>query len=336
MIELRRVLGALTLCLAVALGVGPRPALAQDRTKADELVERGDYLFKSGYYFRASDSYRLALLEDPTSPWKKLSFAHSLFAVGQYGYASYALRRGVAEIDPKANFQPEVAPLFPSRRRFQQALRDLKRYVTYSPRDAAGLSVLGYVLYTVPGEERRSRDMFNYLLKLNPDDAFASFFLAQLDRRAREENAPEAQVGLPAQLLLKGFTPEAVERVHSALRVHPGVGALTLIESGVYPKLRFRYEGQALETDLANLLSSLSLEASLREVPTAPENELRSFIAELKPVEPAPEESPAPSEPGPEAAPEEKSPLKERLPAPVRERERLENEWPAPKPAESR
>ena len=29
-------------------------------------------------------------------------------------------------------------------------------------------------------------------------------------------------------------------------------------------------------------------------------------------------------------------PLKDRVPAPTRERERLENEWPDPKPAEAR
>ena len=69
--------------------------------------------------------------------------------------ASYALRRGIAELDSDATFRPEIATLFPSRRAFTQALRDLKRYVTYSPRDPAGLTALGYVLYTVPGEERR-------------------------------------------------------------------------------------------------------------------------------------------------------------------------------------
>lgn len=336
MTDLRRApwpLLLLLLCLAGPLAA--QPAWAQDRTKADELAERGDYLFKSGYYFRASDSYRLALLEDPTSPWKKLSFAHSLFAVGQYGYASYALRRAVAELDPKKTFQPEVAPLFPSRRRFQQALRDLKRYVTYSPRDAAGLTVLGYVLYSVTGEERRCRDMFNYLLKLNPDDAFAQFFLDQLDRRARQAKDPAAKEGEPAQLLLKGYDEEVPERVHEALRVHPGVKALTFVESGVFPKLRFRYVGKSLEGNLKNLLASLSITAELREVPTAPGNELRSFIAEAPAEEEPVVEAPGPA-PAEESEPETKTPLKDKVPAPERARERLENEWPAPKPAKAR
>lgn len=166
------------------------PAAAQSTTKADDLLNQGDYLFKTGYYLKASEHYRLALLEDPSSPWKKLAFGHSLFAIGNYSYASYALRRGVAELDPNEPFRPDVAGLFPSRRAFSQALRDLKRYVTYSPRDPAGLTVLGYVLYAVDGEERRCRDMLLYLRRLDRDDPFAEFFLRQLERRTREGGGP--------------------------------------------------------------------------------------------------------------------------------------------------
>ena len=78
------------------------PAFAQDKTRADELSDQGDYFFKAGYYFRAADNYRLALLEDPTSPWKKLAFGHSLFATGQYGYASYA--QGFGTLGAKKGF----------------------------------------------------------------------------------------------------------------------------------------------------------------------------------------------------------------------------------------
>ncbi|RMG09199.1 MAG: hypothetical protein D6731_20225 [Planctomycetota bacterium] len=171
----------LLICCGLLLGA---PARAQEAVR-DEHLERGDTLFKMGDYVKASEHYRLALLDDPSSPWKKLAFGHALFAISNYSYASYALRRGVAELDPSKPFMPEVAALFPSRRAFTEALRNLKRYVTYSPRDPAGLTVLGYVLYTVPGEERRCRDMFLYLKRLDPGDPFADFFLAQLRRRAK-------------------------------------------------------------------------------------------------------------------------------------------------------
>ncbi len=187
----------------LSVGLAPTDAAAQQPAQADELLHKGDYYFKAGYYFKASESYRLALLEDPTSPWKKLAFGNALFAIGNYSYASYALRRGVAELDPAEPFRPDVAGLFPSRRKFTQAVRDLKRYVTYSPRDPAGLTVLGYVLFSIDGEEQRCRAMLEYLKRLDPDDPFADFFLAQLRRRTRNqvqgEAVPEAEAMPPLE-----------------------------------------------------------------------------------------------------------------------------------------
>ncbi|MGE0709582.1 MAG: tetratricopeptide repeat protein [Planctomycetota bacterium] len=324
---------ALLPALVALLLAGPAAAVrAQDKTRADELLDQGDYFFKAGYFFRAADSYRLALLEDPTSPWKKLAFGHSLFATGQYGYAAFALRKGVGELDPAQTFAPEVAELFPSRRRFQQALRDLKRSVTYSPRDPAGLTVLGYVLYTIPGEERRCRDIFRYLKKLDPDDAFASFFLGQLDRRKSPAEAPARTSARAVQVLLRDFDDALVLKLRAALQVHPGVKDLAPDTAGPYPRLRFDWEGkERVETSLQNVLKSLGLKHTLRPIPRPEESEEAplTFIVALEKPEPKPEgATPAPPAP--------KRSLKEQLPPPSPERERLENEWPAPAPAPAR
>ncbi|HBP21161.1 MAG TPA: hypothetical protein DEA08_25660 [Planctomycetes bacterium] len=314
------------------------PAFAQDKTRADELSDQGDYFFKAGYYFRAADNYRLALLEDPTSPWKKLAFGHSLFATGQYGYASYALRKGVAELDPTQTLAPEVAALFPSRRRFQQALRDLKRYVTYSPRDPAGLTVLGYVLYTVRGEERRCRDLFRYLQKLDPNDAFARYFLDQLDRRGKAPPAPAQAAGQEVRLLLRDFEDEQVVKLRSALQVHPGVKALTPDEGGPYPSLGFEYTGKdSISAAVTNVLKSLGFPHKLRAVPTADKSGPLTFVLASPVARPKPDEpKESPAAPPAPAKPSDDKKLQEKLPAPKQQRERLENEWPEPAPAPAR
>jgi tetratricopeptide (TPR) repeat protein len=167
---------------------------AQAAGPGAEHLAKGDYYFKAGYYLKASEHYRLALLEDPTSPWKKLAFGHALFAIGNYSYASYALRRGVNQLEQEAAFRPEIEPLFASKRAFVQAMRDLKKYVTYSPRDPAGLTVLGYVLFSVPGEERRCRDMFLYLKRLDRNDPFAAYFLKQLEARGTRGDTPSTEL----------------------------------------------------------------------------------------------------------------------------------------------
>lgn len=183
--------GALVVAVALASGGAAR---AQAPSEGDHVAQ-GDYFFKAGYYLKASEHYRLALLEDPGDPHKKLAFGHALFAIGNYSYASYALRRAVEQLDPKEDFRPALARQFPSERAFTQALRDLKRYVTHSPRDPAGLTVLGYVLFTVDGEERRARDMFEYLRRLDPKDPFAERFLRLLASRPLPPPGLELETG---------------------------------------------------------------------------------------------------------------------------------------------
>jgi hypothetical protein len=158
----------------------------------DDNVAKGDYYFKTGYYLKASEAYRVAVLADPSNAWKKLAFGHALFAIGNYSYSSYALRRAVSQLDVKTPFAPDVSSLFPSKKAFEKAVKDLKRYVTYSPRDPAGLSVLGYMLFA-QGEDDRAKEMFVYLERLpkNDNDAFAAFFLKQIEARKGGPRTPE-------------------------------------------------------------------------------------------------------------------------------------------------
>lgn len=159
----------------------------------DKNVAKGDYYFKAGYYYKASEHYRLAVQQNPTSPDKILRFGHSLFAIGNYSYASYALRKGLSRRDPSKRFRPELASLFPSERDFVQVLRDLKVYVTYRPRDPAGLTVLSYVLYTIPGEETRCRELLGYLRRHDKDDPYVAFMLHQMGQR----DAPDVEAPAP-------------------------------------------------------------------------------------------------------------------------------------------
>ncbi|MEZ6186281.1 MAG: hypothetical protein R3F62_14900 [Planctomycetota bacterium] len=159
----------------------------------DKNVEKGDYYFKAGYYYKASEHYRLAVQQNPTDADKILRFGHSLFAIGNYSYASYALRKGLSRVDPSKRFRPELASLFPAERDFVQVLRDLKVYVTYRPRDPAGLTVLSYVLYTIPGEEERCQELLGYLRRHDKDDPYVAFMLHQMGRK----DAPVAEAPAP-------------------------------------------------------------------------------------------------------------------------------------------
>ena len=324
----------------LAFFVVPAPALAQSRSKGEQLQSKGDYLFKLGHYYRASEHYRLALLEDPDDPQKKLAFGHALFAIGNYSYASYALRRGVSELDPKVAFRPDLGALFPSKRSFTHALRDLKRYVTYSPRDAAGLTVLGYVLHATPGESARARDMFRYLLRLDPKDRFARFFLGQKKRPAKKVRAKRAPKTRHRVIFLNGFTRMDAKRVLSALsqdtefrsvRNAGGNRSRAVIEA--------RFLAKDMRVSLRRVLVGLDLGFTFREA-SLPHHLEVHFVAPPTRVKP-PRPLPAPRATSlPKARPKPKkgsaAALLRTIPKPKRQGERLENAWPAPLPARSR
>src|SRR4051794_8835993 len=87
----RRLLAIAALAAAFAAFAPPVRA----GTYGERLVAEGNEFFHAGNFFRASESFRCAVLEEPADGQKKLAFGHSLFALGNYAYAAYSFRRGV-------------------------------------------------------------------------------------------------------------------------------------------------------------------------------------------------------------------------------------------------
>lgn len=159
------------------------PALAQDKKKSKSTdMSRGDYFFKAGYYLKASESYRVAILDRPRDTGRLMSFANSLFALGNYHYSSHAIRRAVKYYPKKVSFAPQVAPMFPSRLNYDRALDDLKRYVTYNRRDPSALTVLAYTYYA-DGEYRKAQKICGYLKLLDREDSFVGFMNKKISAR---------------------------------------------------------------------------------------------------------------------------------------------------------
>lgn len=170
----------IALCLLALFGA---PSFAQDSKKKKSTdMSRGDYFFKAGYYLKASESYRVAILDRPRDTDRLMSFANSLFALGNYHYSSHAIRRAVKYFPKKRSFAPQVAPMFPSRLNYDRALDDLKRYVTYNRRDPSALTVLAYTYYA-DGEYRKAQKICGYLKLLDREDSFVSFMNAKIQAR---------------------------------------------------------------------------------------------------------------------------------------------------------
>jgi tetratricopeptide (TPR) repeat protein len=154
---------------------------------AEKLRAKGDRYFRAGDYPKAIESYRCAVLEQPTNGYNKLAMGHALFAWGNYSYAAYALRRGIRSFDAPDDLKMNLVEFFPSRRHFSKALGKLHRQVSFSPRDLASLTVLGYV-YHYTGKREKATLIFKKIRRLRPNDPFAAFFL----HGASPESAPKA------------------------------------------------------------------------------------------------------------------------------------------------
>jgi tetratricopeptide (TPR) repeat protein len=179
----------LSLCL---LSLFCNPAMAQDSEKKATDMARGDYFFKAGYYLKASESYRVAILDRPRDTERLLSFANALFALGNYHYSSHAIRRAVKHSSKKSGFDPQVAPMFPHRLSYVRALDDLKRYVTYNRRDPSALTVLAYTYYA-DGEFKKSRKICGYLKLLDREDPLVAFMNKLLKASMGSKKAPKAK-----------------------------------------------------------------------------------------------------------------------------------------------
>jgi tetratricopeptide (TPR) repeat protein len=192
--------GALLLAFGAALCLG---ALAPGEARAggygDRLVAEGHEHMKAGNFFRASESYRCAVLEEPADGMKKLWFGHSLYSLGNYAYAAYSFRRGVRYLGYPDDLRVELLPLFGTRASYDRALRDVRRYAAYYPSDPHALTVIAYVSF-FGGDRPESEAATRKLLSIDGKDPFAAYLMRRIEMEAGGAiaGAPAAPATPPA------------------------------------------------------------------------------------------------------------------------------------------
>lgn len=195
-------------CLPISCGLlGCARLLAQDEPpESSPNLARGEYFMKAGKYLKASHAFRAAVLEDQTDPKRLLSFAASLFAVGNYHYSSHAIRRAARQVDGREPFRPNIVAMFPSRVAYMRALDELKRYVTYNRRDPSALTVLA-LCYHDEADGPMTQRILGYLRLLDAEDSFVSF-LDQRNRIRLPEARPDSRPDPKPEVLTPGPSPE--------------------------------------------------------------------------------------------------------------------------------
>jgi hypothetical protein len=135
-----------------------------------ELMQAGDYAGALAAFDRHVDAA-------PGDAAAHLARGLDLTALGHYGKAAEAIRRGLDARDPWQPAAVDAPAHFASRAEFRRVLADLEAYVRLHADNADARLVLGAV-YLFSGE----RDAAGAVLRSLPDDAHALYLLGTLTR----------------------------------------------------------------------------------------------------------------------------------------------------------
>lgn len=115
--------------------------------QAEHGLAAGKRFFKEGKYALAVDAFLEAVLAAPQDGMPKLYFGLAHFAVGDFGYASYAIRRGMDHVARISTVAMDPRYLYGKLADFDQHLAALTAHVQRSPADGDAHFLLGYMLY---------------------------------------------------------------------------------------------------------------------------------------------------------------------------------------------
>lgn len=129
--------------VAPAGGGNPGPALS-----AFELHLRlGDDHFRRGEFDRAAEEYKLAVLEDPDSGVARYALADALFALGDYHFAAYSLRKAIERQPDWLGRKFLKREFYEDPSLFDAHMTAVRAWLEMHPFDEAALFVLAYNLF---------------------------------------------------------------------------------------------------------------------------------------------------------------------------------------------
>ncbi len=158
-----------------------------------EFFDEGILLFRDGHYDRAAIKWLGAADINQANAATRLHAGHAMFALGKYAEGVDLLARAF-ELSPMLAYRTyDVRDEYGDHEAFHQHLMALKSYVVHRPNDAAGLTMLGYILFYTEGPAASWR-YFERAARLNPDD----YFIPKLLTLARQAS-PEVHAAPPVQ-----------------------------------------------------------------------------------------------------------------------------------------
>ena len=158
------------------------------------FIEEGAQLFYEGRYAESVDAFRRAMLAEPGNAIPKFAMAHSLFAVGEYGYAAFLIRRGVDIIPTWPSAGPDLREQYGDPDDLIEQMIALEVTGAATPSDPEIRLLSGYVAFFT-GDLDTAESEFDALAELAPGDLVATAFrtrIAEIRVLLAEEGARSA------------------------------------------------------------------------------------------------------------------------------------------------
>lgn len=149
--------------------------------RADHGLTTGKRYFKQGGYSLAVESFQRAVLAAPQDGVPKLYFGLAHFAVGDYEYAAYAIRRGMDRVPSRGKDAMDPRHLYGKSADLDRHLAALHAQVERDPANGDAHFLLGYMLYHA-GHYSPALEQFD----LAPQSDLKDRQAARLRRRAIE------------------------------------------------------------------------------------------------------------------------------------------------------
>lgn len=155
-------------------------------SKFEFYLKLGDFYFKKNQYTEAVDAFKEAVAINPNAAVAYFFLAESLFALGDYQFAAFNIRKGL-KLEP--GFLDEIIDrrdFYTNPEDFDHQLQELEKFVEKNLYDDEALLVLAYNYYFT----KRFMDAKEILLRLgtiNPEDTALSPLLAAIEKKLAEE-----------------------------------------------------------------------------------------------------------------------------------------------------
>jgi len=161
------------------------PSRQSRRGQETRHLEQGFRHLAQTKYADAQRAFNEAVLLSPERTDAMLGLGWSLFALGDYGYAAYCLRRAVSKENAPQNMRVDLPSLFWSPAEFTRLVRRLERVEQSTPQDVDAACVLAVVCH-FSGKQAEARGLFRRVLEIVPSDRCAQFFLVKRGKTAEQ------------------------------------------------------------------------------------------------------------------------------------------------------